>query len=357
MRLTPRERVEAVLLGQNPDQTPFTVYEYKLPQCAVERQLRNEGLCIMNRRYVGYREVTPNCRRETHTAVDPASGKTLTTTVTHTPLGDLREVSEPAGFTSWRHELPFKGPEDYAKLICLANDTHYVADYDSVLAARQWLGEDVFLRGGMPGYSPLQGLIYTYLGVETFCIEWLERRDELMKLYEALHERNRRCYQILAASPHRVIQYGGNVSPEIVGRERFENYILPHYNELGEVLHRHGKQLLVHLDGNCGLLADLIAASEIDIIEAFTPAPDTDMTLAEARAAWGDKVLWLNFPSSVHLSSDEVVYETTRDLLAQDGGSQRLLMGITEDVPEHRWQGSFLAISRALREQGREGSR
>lgn len=35
MRLTPRQRVEAVLFGGQPDQVPFTVYEYKLPQCAV----------------------------------------------------------------------------------------------------------------------------------------------------------------------------------------------------------------------------------------------------------------------------------------------------------------------------------
>jgi len=28
----------------------------------------------------------------------------------------------------------------------------------------------------------------------------------------------------------------------------------------------------------------------LDYIEAFTPAPDTDMTLAAARKAWPDKV-------------------------------------------------------------------
>jgi hypothetical protein len=149
-----------------------------------------------------------------------------------------------------------------------------------------------------------------------------------------------------------VIQYCGNVSPEIVGLPRFEQYVLPHYDELAEELHKRGKLLLVHLDANCRLLADAIGRSGIDIVEAFTPAPDTDMTLAEARAAWPEKILWINFPSSVHLSSDEVVYETTKDLVEQDGGSRKLLVGITEDVPEHRWQSSFQAISRGLRDFG-----
>lgn len=352
MSMTPRERVETVLAGGTPDHMPFTVYEYKLPQCAVERQLRNDGLCIMNRRYVGYSSVTPNCKTETFSYTDEKTGKGLVRSVTHTPLGDLTSLSEPADFTSWRHELPFKGPEDYAKLIFQANDTQFEPAYEGVKKAQEWLGEDVYLRGGMPGYSPLQALIYSYMGVETFCIEWMERRDEVMKLYDALHERARRCYRIVAESPHQVIQYGGNVSPEIVGLQRFRDFVLPHYNELSEELHKHGKQLLVHLDANCGLFAEDIAASGIDIVEAFTPAPDTDMTLAEARAAWPDKILWINYPSSVHLSPVETVYETACDLIRQNGGADRFLIGITEDVPEDRWQGNFLAINRAVRECG-----
>jgi len=353
--MTPVQRVEAVLDGQPHDHVPFTVYEYKLPQCAVERCLRNEGLCIMDRRYVGYETVTPNCQTTSCTYTDETTGKTLVRQVIHTPLGDLTSLSEPADFTSWRHELPFKGPEDYARLRFLAADTQFRPAYETVVRARERLGEDVYLRGGMPGYSPLQAIIYSYMGVERFCEEWAERRDEVLKLYAALHERDRRVYRILAESPHKVVQYCGNISPEIVGRQRFEEYILPHYEELAEELHQRGKLLLVHLDGNCGLLADLIGGSGIDIVEAFTPAPDTDMTLAQARAAWGEKVLWINFPSSVHLASDEEVYAKTQDLLAEEGGSGRLIVGITEDVPEHRWQGSFLAINRALQDAAREG--
>lgn len=169
-----------------------------------------------------------------------------------------------------------------------------------------------------------------------------------MKLYKALHERSRRAYQVVADSPHQVVQYCGNVSPEIVGRERFQQFVLPHYYELADELHTRGKQLLVHLDANCKLLAKDIAESGIDIVEAFTPAPDTDMTLAEAREAWPDKVIWVNFPSSLHLASEEVIYNTTQDLIRQNGTGHKLLIGITEDPPEDRWQCSCQAIGRAI---------
>jgi len=190
------------------------------------------------------------------------------------------------------------------------------------------------------------------MGIDAFAIEWADRRDEVMRLHEAIVEMNRRAYTVIADSPHWVIQYGGNVSPEIVGRRRFEELIVPQYNELGEILHARGKLLLVHLDANCGLLREAIAGSAIDIVEAFTPAPDTDMSVAEARAAWPDKTLWINFPSSVHLSSEAVIYETARQIIADDAGTQKLLIGITEDVPADRWQMSFQTIARAIRDFG-----
>ena len=51
MTVTPKERVQMTLCGEFADKVPFTIYESKLPQCSVERQLRNEGLCIVDRRH------------------------------------------------------------------------------------------------------------------------------------------------------------------------------------------------------------------------------------------------------------------------------------------------------------------
>jgi hypothetical protein len=133
-----------------------------------------------------------------------------------------------------------------------------------------------------------------------------------------------------------------------MGNQRFERYVVPLYNEAADVFHRHGKLLGAHLDGNSRLWAKAGAASGLDYVEAFTPAPDTDRTLAEALAAWPDQVLWINFPSSVHLASLEVIEQTTRDLVATAAPGNRFILGITEDMPEDRWQGNLLAISRSL---------
>jgi hypothetical protein len=160
--MTPRQRVKAVLRGEIPDQTPFTIYESKLPQCSVERRLRNDGLCIVERRVPVVRASTPNVVREAR---------------------------------------------------------HYEED-----------------------------------GVA---------------------------------------------------------YIRRHFR---------------------------------------TPAPDTDLTLSEALAAWPDKVLWVNFPSSLHLASPEVIEQTTRELIETAAPGNRFILGITEDVPEDRWQESLLLMARVIHE-------
>ena len=60
------------------------------------------------------------------------------------------------------------------------------------------------------------------------------------------------------------------------------------------------------------------------------------MTLQEARVIWPDKILWINFPSAVHLEPISVIEETTRQLLRQAAPGDRFLVGITEDVPGDR---------------------
>ncbi|HPT97238.1 MAG TPA: uroporphyrinogen decarboxylase family protein [Armatimonadota bacterium] len=348
--MTPRARVEAALRGEMPDKVPFTVYESKIPQCAVERQLRNEGLCIVVRTVPVVNTITPNVTVESH--IFTQDGVRYTRTIYHTPVGDLSTLTRPAGFTSWHVEKIFKTPEDYKPLLFLIQDRQFLPNYAAFERAQADFGEDGFFRGAV-GSTPLHEIMVSMMGVETFAIEWVERRDEIMKLYDALVEKLRSLYPLLADSPALAFNYGGNETADVMGRERFEKYVAPHYDEAAEVLHKKGKLLGAHLDGNNRVWADIVARSGLDYIEAFTPAPDTDMSMADAREVWADKVLWINYPSSVHLASIETIEETTRQILRDAAPGDRLLVGITEDVPENRWRENFLAISRVLDTDGR----
>ncbi|HUU42801.1 MAG TPA: uroporphyrinogen decarboxylase family protein [Planctomycetota bacterium] len=350
--LTPKERVEIALASGRADVVPFTVYEYKLPQCGLERELRNRGLCVLERRAPVYKTHRPNCR--TTQQVYWENGKQFTRTHLDTPAGHLSTLSQTADFTAWHHEKMFKTPDDYKAMLALIEDERYEPDYAAFLEAERRWGGDASLRAGF-GLEPLQTLISSnFMKMEDFCIQWMDHRDEILKLYAAIVEKRRQLYPIVAASPAGHANYGGNVVPEIVSPDMFREYYTPHYNEAAEIMHKQGKLVGSHFDDDCRHLAQVIGETDLDYIEAFTPAPDTDMTLAEARDAWPDKVLWINFPSSVHLKSDAEVERFTVEMLSELDTIDGLIVGVTEDMPPDRHLDSCKAIMDGLDRHAKE---
>lgn len=344
--MTPCEKIMISLRGGHSGIVPFSIYESKIPQCLAEREMRNRGLCIVNRLVPVFKVHTPNVKVKSEAYV--ANGKTMTRTYFETPAGILTSLQEAAGFTSWDHEKLFKSPDDYKALLFLIKDEVHEASYDAFINAEKAFGGDAIFRAGF-GLEPLQMLISgNYMGMQDFCMEWMDNRDEILKLYEAIVENRRKIYPIVAESPASHANYGGNVVSDIIGLDTFEKYYVQHYNEAAEIMHRHGKLIGTHLDADCRLISRAVAGTALDYIEAFTPAPDTDMTLKEAREAWTDKVIWMNFPSSVHLQPDRQVTQKTVELLNELNSIDGIIMGITEDIPEHRWQNSCGAIMDGL---------
>jgi len=350
--VTPRQRVVRALKGGHADKVPFTMYENKVAPCAAEREMRNRGLCIVYRQVPAFKSRRPNVT--SHQEIRSVDGREQVRTFVETPAGNLTRLTEPAGFTKWHREKLFKGPEDYPALLFYIQDEQYEPNYEAFATAQRDFGDDAICRASF-GLEPLQELISGGLmDMQTFCMEWMDRRDEVLKLYEAIVQKRREVYPLVARSPAWIANYGGNVPPEIVSPQMFEEYYLPHYNEAAEVMHAHGKLIGCHFDANCRQLADGIARTKLDYIEAFTPAPSTDMTLAEARRAWPGKVLWINFPSVLHLKSDPEVEAATVALLEELDSIDGLIMSITEDIPPDRWRDSCRAIMDGLDRHARE---
>lgn len=350
--MTPKNRVENSLRGESTDKTPFTIYEGKLPRCSVERQLRNDGVCLVNKVNI-IKKYCPNVTSERHTYTE--NGVQVTKHVSKTPAGDLFTVTRlaphvdmrrPSGST-WCISHPFKGPDDYKKLMFRIKDEHVEPNYEAFYAAENFLGQDVIQRAEA-GSNPLHKIMLSWMGIETFSIEWSERRDEVEKLYYAMLENLRKDLEIAAKSPTLHANLGGNETGDVMGRERFAKYVVPVLNEAAEIFHKHGKYLGTHLDGNNKVWADLVGNSNLDYIEAFSPYPDTDMTISEAFEAWRNKLVWINFPSSAFLSGVSETEKTVEQIIEASKPERRLIIGITEDYPERNWQENLLAISRTI---------
>ncbi len=336
---TPRDRVMLALRGGRSDKVPFTVYENKLPPCTMERELRNRGLCVVYRMQC-YREVMPDVKVTSRSWTDE-KGMDLVRKTFSTPVGDLAELISPAGFTNWTHEHMFKSQEDYKALSFIIKNRVLIPEYHVAAKKAMDLGTDFAVRDQIP-LEPLQQIISRFMGTETFCYEWMDNRDEVLMLYDALVEYNRKAYAVVAGGPLDFANYGGNVTPSIIGADVFRRYYVPNYQEAAEILHGKGKLIGVHLDADNTTIMTDIAATSLDYIEAYDAG--SSPSVKEARQSLPGKVLWINWPSAWHLDSLDVVREKTRQIIGEAMPCDGFIIGITEDVPEDRWRGNFSAI-------------
>jgi hypothetical protein len=313
-----------------------------------ERRLRNAGVTPVQRIYI-YRVDMPNVQVTAHEWYE--DGLRTVRETARTPLGEVSAVRkvDPHYGSWWQVDFYVKRPEDYRVVQFMVNDTVYVPNYDEFQLAQERWGRDGYVFAST-GYSPMNHMLYRLLGVERFGLDMYEYPDEFFSLHETLRRKQRELFRVCAESPAELIQYGGNIHQDMLGRRRFEQYYVPCFDEFADAMHEVGKLSLCHMDAPMNTLAPALAKTRMDVVEAFTPAPDGDMTVQEARDAWPDKVLWINFPSSVHLEPRDAIQRETLHILHEAAPGDRFLMGITEDIPENRWRTSMSAISDTMLE-------
>jgi hypothetical protein len=200
------------------------------------------------------------------------------------------------------------------------------------------------------GRTPLQTMLVDYAGLANFSLHLVEYPEEMQALYEALLVNFRRLVEIVAAGPGRYINVLENFTAETLGPRRFKQYLLPVYAETFGMLHQAGKVVGCHYDGKIRQVKELVAGSPVDLIESLTPPPEGDMTLAEARAAWPDKLFW----SNINLGCYELPAEALRQeiICRVQGGApdgRGLAFEVSEDTPA-RWRESMPVILAALNE-------
>lgn len=266
--------------------------------------------------------------------------RTYTTPVGSVYLDEKREpgVGQWHAQRSWKDIVPWqtarliKHPEDYPVVQYMVEHTEYRADYFPIEQAMDWLGEDGVVLDHLP-HSPMQTLMINWIGSEQgrFFYHHADYPDLVDELYRALCTSREPLYEIAAKSPAPITLCGDNIDGVLVNPRLFEHYFMPEFEKQAQILHQHGKLMAVHMDGRLNVLKDLIAATPIDIIEAFHPPPMGDLPVGEALARWPDKVLWIGFPSTVYELGAAVTQQYALDLLRDAGTGERLAVAMSTE--------------------------
>ncbi len=332
-----RERIVSVLSGRMPDKIPWLIYSNHLPRGSFERRMREMGLGLDERCSI-YRIFMPNVRIESRTIGD------YVYTTYRTPVGELHSKTRigmrfqfPGG--SWTVEYPVKNTDDVKALRFMIEDTVYEPDYENYVRIKEELGEDGIVTV-WADYTPLMKIIVRYMGFRTFALMYRKNRGVIEDLINILDESFSKMYRIIADSPAEIVRIGDNTDSLLVSPSLFEKYCLPYYDKYAETLHEKGKIVISHMDGRLKALKNLIAKTRLDAIEAFTPPPGGDLPPREAKEAWSDKAVWMNFPEEVFLRTPEEIERYTTALLEEIAPGESFIISVTEDIhPEHYRKG------------------
>lgn len=348
--MTVKERIIGALRGEMVDRVPFTSYMGLFPENEREPLIGEGKIGLVNRCAV-YRSQSPNVKSRQEEFFEGNDRRVRY--IYETPVGSVSETLRTGGGygTSLRYEFLIKKPDDYKVVEFMMRDVVYTPNYDTLRSAEENMGDDGIVVGNIK-YSPIQQMLVLLMGPERYGIDYYENRDLFDSLYNAIAEKDREIYRIAADAPAEFFIYGDNITSDMVGLERFDRYCVPLYSELADMLHAKGKRLGVHMDGNLKLLRKSIAESGLDFIEAFTPSPMFDLSVAEAREAWPDKSLWINFTSCIHVAGVKAIREHTLELLRQAYPGNGFVISITEDVPGEVRKESFATIAQTLLDKG-----
>ena len=206
-----------------------------------------------------------------------------------TPIGEItcimRKNSSNVGkyYEKW-----FVNSEDELKILEWADSrARWSFDTDKFeKIGGEWAG-----LGAPCMYMPRIGIQHLYIRRMGFIKTSYALADypaAVKKYCDALEANQEGLIEVINNSPIDIINYGDNLHDGYLRPDIFEEYVLPVYQRRGDLLHKAGKFTYSHWDGDVKRILHYAKECNLDGIEAVTPIPQGDVSLAEAKEAMGD---------------------------------------------------------------------
>lgn len=226
------------------------------------------------------------------------------------------------------------GPEDYAVVEEIIRRTRIIPTYADYLAYDAQVGD-----AGLPlvamGPDPMYRIIQDLIGYNNVFFHLHDDRAQVMHLYHVLEEQALEIQRVVLDSPASLILHGEHFDSQFTPPRLFRTTMLPYFQAFADRLHARGKVLVCHADADTSRLLELIKEAGFDMAECFVTAPMVPVTLAEARAAFGDQVIiWGGVPSSILCDpvTDAAFESYIRDLFHIIAPGYAFILGVADNV-------------------------
>ena len=340
-----RERLEAFWSGERPDRIPFTIYQNEWRHTSDDpawQEMFENGM--------GVTWHVPSVRWETNGVQDvrdsfTQNGQKMQRRTLRTPVGEIYETF----IDGWRQKFFLETAQDYAVMTHVVRQTEISPAYDVFQSADQGVAPYGIAMVAV-GRTPIQTILVDHAGLESFAYHLFDLEAQVMELYAALLENFGKQIELVAEGPGRFVSVLENFTAETLGPKRYKQLLMPVYQEYFPILQSAGKIVGTHYDGKLASCKELVAEAPIDLIESLTPPPEGDMTLAECRAMWPDKLLWSNINVACYdLPPEELAALVLERVEQAAPDGRRLAFEVSEQYPDN-WRESLPVVLKALEE-------
>jgi hypothetical protein len=348
--MTNRERLLAIMDGRMPDRIPWIPrlqiwYEANQREGTLPEAYRGMSFRDVERAVFGgtagrdaiiYRIEIDQVEIRTH---QPSPMETLTEYVT--PVGTVT-----TRFRSTTHlrrqgiqdaEVGFmlKGREDYPVVEHIIEHTRYTPTFDRYEAYERDVGDEGYPMVNC-GDCPMHHWMRALVGYDQAYFHLNDYPNEVERLVGVLTDHYKETvWKQMLDSPARLLMHGHHLSSQMTPPPIFERYILPYYEELSPKLRQRGKVLALHGDNDTRHILSHIERAGFGMVECFVTHPMVETTLAEARAAWGDRVIiWGGVPSVILEDpfTDEQFEAYLDDLFRTIAPGTAFILGIADNA-------------------------
>ncbi len=276
----------------------------------------------------------------------------VTTTILHTPKGDLRHRVKRTAFTSAPIEYFCKNAQDVERWLSIPF-TPREPSFDGYHDWVQRAGEEALVMGDLPNGVCLPA---AYLSPEDFCLMWADAPDVLK---EFTAEGNRRLLPFVEKCSQAGIPafriVGGEYVTVQLGPRAVDELLTPFDTELIAVIHRHGGLTYYHNHGPIMRWLEPLADLGTDALEPVEAPPWGDCDLAEAQRRIGGRVCLVGNLDDMEIIDRLPAAEVkriARERLQAAGASGFILGGTASGTYTERAAAKFIEMVRVAEEFG-----
>mgnify|MGYP000977710821 FL=1 len=180
----------------------------------------------------------------------------------------------------------------------------------------------------------IQKLFLEVAGVENGIYLLMDCPDTVEEYFKILGKSHEQVYKLYCESPFEWLNYGDNLHCKITPPDLFKKYVIPEYEKRYDYFHKAGKWVFSHWDGDVADYLPFARSCFLDGIEAITPEPQGDVTLAGVKKALGDDVFLIDGVAALLFNGtypDEMLKAQVTELLNLFEG--QLVLGISDELP------------------------